>query len=108
MLVRMRVNPARSDAVTTVVRMCSPFLRRLSVALAVVVVLGGGLVVAALGGDARAQVSVTSDSTTTTSPNPATTDASGVQHLHLEYGPLSIRPGQNVIDTNKYLIPQPT
>ncbi|MDQ1430883.1 MAG: hypothetical protein QOF40_1485 [Actinomycetota bacterium] len=30
-----------------------------------------------------------------------------VQHLHFEYGPLDIRPGQNVIDTNKYRIPQP-
>ena len=34
--------------------------------------------------------------------------SAGVQHLHLEYGPLAIRPGQNLIDTNKYRIPQPT
>src|SRR5436190_23938124 len=30
-----------------------------------------------------------------------------VQHLHLEYGPLDIRPGQNVINTNQYRVPQP-
>ena len=30
-----------------------------------------------------------------------------VKHLHFELGPLDIRPGQNVIETNKYAIPQP-
>jgi hypothetical protein len=30
-----------------------------------------------------------------------------VQHLHFALGPLDIRPGQNIIETNKYTIPQP-
>jgi plastocyanin len=30
-----------------------------------------------------------------------------VKHLHFEFGPLDIRPGQNVIQTNKVSIPQP-
>ena len=30
-----------------------------------------------------------------------------VKHLHFELGPLDIRPGQNVIETNKFAIPQP-
>jgi len=85
--------------------MRSPAVRRLPIALAVVLALGAALVASALGGDARAQTSVTADTTTTTRPK---TDTNGVQHLHLEYGPLEIQPGQNVIDTNKYLIPQPT
>ena len=58
------------------------------------------LVVAAFGGTgSRAEAA---------DAGPGTTSADGVQHLHFEYGPLDIRPGQNVIDTNKYLIPQPT
>ena len=57
------------------------------------------LVVAAFGGTgSRAEAA---------DAGPGTTSADGVQHLHFEYGPLDIRPGQNVIDTNKYLIPQP-
>jgi plastocyanin len=30
-----------------------------------------------------------------------------IQHLHFAFGPLDIKPGQNVIATNKYTIPQP-
>jgi plastocyanin len=30
-----------------------------------------------------------------------------VKHLHFELGPLDIRPGQNIIETNRYVIPQP-
>ena len=30
-----------------------------------------------------------------------------VKHLHFELGPLDIRPGQNIIETNRYTIPQP-
>jgi plastocyanin len=30
-----------------------------------------------------------------------------VRHLHFALGPLDIRPGQNIIETNKYTIPQP-
>ena len=36
---------------------------------------------------------------------PPTTDKDGVQHLHFEYGPLDIAPGQNLIETNKFLHP---
>ena len=97
------MNPGGSTAVTTVVRMRSPARRRLPIASAVVIALGAALVAAALGGDARAQVNITSD-TTTTVPKP---DKAGVQHLHFEYGPIEIRPGQNIIDTNTYAIPQP-
>ena len=67
-------------------------------ALVVVLVFGAGLAVAALSGSTRA----------TAGPNPDAGSSAGVQHLHLEYGPLAIRPGQNLIDTNKYRIPQPT
>ena len=97
--------PARA-VVTSVVRMRSPAVRRLRIAVVVAAVLGAGLLVAAAGGSARAQVSITSDTAPPSTAKP-TTDKAGVQHLHFEYGPLEIRPGQNVIDTNKYLIPQP-
>jgi plastocyanin len=59
--------------------------------------LAACLVLAAFGGSGPARARSGSGSTS----------ADGVQHLHFEYGPLDIRPGQNVIDTNKYLIPQP-
>ncbi|MEX1007206.1 MAG: hypothetical protein WD271_05110 [Acidimicrobiia bacterium] len=31
-----------------------------------------------------------------------------VRHLHFQFGPLDIKPGQNVIETNRFTIPQPT
>jgi plastocyanin len=31
-----------------------------------------------------------------------------VRHFHFELGPLDIKPGQNVIETNKFSVPQPT
>ncbi len=34
-----------------------------------------------------------------------TTDKNGVQHLHFEYGPLDIKPGQNIIETDQ--VPDP-
>ncbi len=102
----MQVNPDLQGVVTSVVWMRSPAVRRVRIAVVVAAVLGGGLLVAAAGGSARAQVSITSDTAPPSTAKP-TTDKSGVQHLKFEYGPLEIRPGQNVIDTNKYLIPQP-
>jgi plastocyanin len=66
------------------------------------VVLGACLVVAAFGG-APAHSPARSPSKSST----ATTASKYVQHLHFKYGPLKIKPGQNLIDTNKYLIPQP-
>ena len=86
--------------------MRSPALRRLLIASVVVLTLGAALVASAFGGDARAQVNVTSDTAPANTSRPKT-DKAGVQHLHFEYGPLKIRPGQNVIDTNEYRIPQP-
>src|SRR4051794_14432094 len=75
-----------------------PFaLRRRRRALAIVVVLGAGLAAAALSGSTRAGAG----------PNAESGAPSGVEHLHFEYGPLDIRPGQNVINTNKYRVPQP-
>jgi plastocyanin len=68
------------------------------VALLVVLAVGAGLTVVAFSGSSRA----------TAGPSPDTGSSAGVQHLHLQYGPLAIRPGQNLIDTNKYRIPQPT
>jgi plastocyanin len=84
--------------------MRSPVRRPLRVALAIAVAAGTCVVTGALagGGTARAQVTMTEPPTTA----PRTTN--GVQHLHFRYGPLSIAPGQNLIDTNKNRIPRPT
>ena len=81
--------------------MRSPTARRARVRRVVVgaLAVAACLVVAAFGG--------TGSPATAADAGPGTTSADGVQHLHFEYGPLEIRPGQNVIDTNKYLIPQP-
>ena len=55
---------------------------------------------------AQAQTSVTSDKEIPTHHRRApTTDKNGVQHLHFEYGPLDIRPGQNIIDDHQ--VPDP-
>jgi len=80
---------------------------------AVVVLLGAlvfvGGVSALILGDARAQaqISVTNDAVTTTTTTPPTVDRNGVQHLHYEYGPLDIKPGQNLIQNSTFRIPQP-
>lgn len=79
------------------------------VAVLALLVVGGVAVTALSETDAQAQTSVTNPNppptTTTRAP---TTDKDGVQHLQFEYGPLDIAPGQNVIETAKTLIPQPT
>ena len=62
------------------------------VLLAALAVILGALPVAALAGASGAQ---------------SVAAAQGVQHLHFRFGPLDIKPGQNVITTNKYEIPQP-
>jgi len=72
-------------------------LRRRRAVLAITLALGAGLAVAAFSGSTRAEAG----------PNDGAGSSWGVQHLHFKYGPLDIRPGQNVIATNKYLIPQP-
>ena len=84
-------------------------MRRAVVSIVVALLVGAGIAATALSDTrAQAQTSVTSDNeiptTTTRAP---TTDKNGVQHLHFEYGPLDIKPGQNIIETAKYRIPQP-
>jgi len=75
----------------------------------VALLVAGGIAATVLGeSKAQAQTSVTSDRAPSTSTTTApTTGADGVEHFHFEYGPLDIRPGQNEIDTNRYLVPQP-
>ncbi len=85
-------------------------MRRAVVSVLLALVVAGGITATLLGEtSARAQTSVTSDTngTTRTTGAPSTT-SDGVQHLHFAYGPLDIAPGQNLITTNKYRVPQPT
>src|SRR5262245_48494120 len=84
-------------------------MRRTAVVL-VFALLVAGLAVLALGDtSAQAQISVGEDSSATTSTTKAPKpDANGVQHLHFEYGPLDIAPGQNLIQNSTFRIPQPT
>src|SRR4029078_1896528 len=82
---------------------------RAVLSIVVALLVGAGVAAIALGDThADAQTSVTSDkelpTTTTRAP---TTDKNGVQHLHYEFGPLDIKPGQNIIETAKYQIAQP-
>ncbi|HLM18186.1 MAG TPA: hypothetical protein VK549_10220, partial [Acidimicrobiia bacterium] len=75
--------------------------------LLALLVAGGVAATVSSGTSAQAQTSVTQDpnrSTTTTAA--PTTGKDGVQHMHFEYGPLDIAPGQNIIQ-NSYRIPQP-
>jgi plastocyanin len=88
-------------------------MRRGLVIVSLALVVAGGVAATVLGEtSARAQTSVTSgnrspsDSATSTTGAP-TTDSNGVEHLHFSYGPLSIAPGQNLIQTNAYQIAQP-
>jgi plastocyanin len=87
-------------------------MRRAAVFLALTLAVASGVATVVLG-DARAdaQISVgdgssssSSTSDTTTAPK---TGADGVQHLHYEYGPLDIGPGQNLIQNSTFRIPQP-
>ena len=47
------------------------------------------------------------DATAGDTPDTGTSSSGRVKHFHFEYGPIDIRPGQNVIETNRTLIPQP-
>jgi plastocyanin len=76
-------------------------LRRGLVAVALAFVALGALAGTATA-EGRAHVRARA-SQTTTPP-----DDTGVQHLHFQYGPLDIRPGQNDIETSNTTIPQPT
>lgn len=80
-----------------------------ALAVVVAVLVAAGISATALGPtSARAQTSVTSgEPRPTTTTGAPTTGQDGVQHLRFEYGPLEIKPGQNVIENNRYLIPQP-
>ncbi len=82
-------------------------MRRAVLVIALAVLVAGGIAATALGdSNAQAQTSVSSDPTaSSTTAAPTTKD--GVQHLHFEYGPLDIKPGQNLIATNQYQLQQP-
>jgi plastocyanin len=86
-------------------------MRRPAVVL-VLALMVVALAVLALGSpSAQAQISVGDDSppvTTTSTTTAPKIDADGVQHLHFEYGPLDIAPGQNLIQNTTFRIPQPT
>ncbi|HEY3669771.1 MAG TPA: hypothetical protein VGN51_02470 [Acidimicrobiia bacterium] len=79
--------------------------------VAALLVVGGIAATALSETSAQAQTSVTQDpnrpTTTSTTTAPPTTDKDGVQHLHFEYGPLDIAPGQNLIQNSTFRIPQP-
>ena len=85
-------------------------MRRALVLLVVALIVGAGVAALALG-DAGAQSADQRHGRAPPSPTTTTTrratDKNGVQHLHFEYGPLDIKPGQNIIETAKYRIPQP-
>jgi plastocyanin len=86
-------------------------MRRAFVAVFLAALVAGGIAATVLSeSTAQAQTSVTSGNTvpnTSATTEAPPTDKDGVQHLHYEYGPLDIKPGQNIIETAKYRIPQP-
>ncbi len=91
-------------------RMRSRPLKRAVLSIALALLVAGGIAATALSEtSAQAQTSVTSGNTvpSTTTAAPTAPDKNGVEHLHFAYGPLDIKPGQNVIETAKTLIPQP-
>jgi plastocyanin len=79
-------------------------MRRVVVTVVVTLLVAGAIAAIALG-EPRAQAQTSVTAATTTKPS---TDGLGVQHLHFSYGPLDIAPGQNIIETNPYQIPQPS
>src|SRR4051812_33722829 len=83
-------------------------MRRALVFLVLALCAAGGVAASALGGTrAQAQTAVTQDPSRVSTTAPPTTDKGGVQHLHYEYGPLDIRPGQNIIQNSNYRTPHP-
>jgi plastocyanin len=86
-------------------------MRRTIVAISLALLVAGAMAATVLSEtSAQAQTSATQDPghTTGTSTTVApTTDKDGVQHFHFEYGPLDIAPGQNLIQTNQFQVPQP-
>ena len=102
----------RGRSVATVMRMRHRPRREVVVTVVLALLVAGGIV----GDGARARPARrrrpasrrdTAPPSTTSHRRRRSPDKDGVQHLHFEYGPLDIKPGQNVIETNKYLIPQP-
>jgi hypothetical protein len=84
-------------------------MRRTAVVLLLATLVAGTAALTLGDARAEAQISVGDDSpaSTTTTKAPKA-DADGVQHLHFEYGPLDIAPGQNLIQNTTFRIPQPT
>jgi plastocyanin len=84
-------------------------MRRMAVVLLLILLVAGGGALALGDTRAQAQISVGDDTpASTTSTTPPKPDRDGVQHLHFEYGPLDIAPGQNLIQNTTFRIPQPT
>jgi len=85
-------------------------MRRAVVSIVVALLAAAGVASVLLGGTrAQAQIKLGHGTAVTTSTTEAPpTDADGVQHMHFEYGPLDIAPGQNVIQNSTFRIPQPT
>jgi plastocyanin len=71
--------------------MRSPFRRALAVALFAGLTIGASAAAAGAGD----------------TPDTGTSPSGRVKHFHFEYGPIDIEPGQNLIETNRTLIPQP-
>lgn len=83
-------------------------MRRAVVSVVVALVVGGGIAATVLGEvSARAETTLASGYSTSTTGRAVTSDRNGVEHLHFSYGPLEIAPGQNLIQTNAYQIAQP-
>ena len=78
-------------------------MRRAVVSIVVALLVGAGVAAIVLGDTRRAGARPASRPTRRSRPPPRApaTDKNGVQHLHFEYGPLDIRPGQNIIETNQ-------
>src|SRR5262249_8508452 len=89
----------RRRTLATVMRMRATPLPRGLVALPLALLIAGGIAATALGGSTASAESKRATKTGGELP--------GVQHLHFAYGPLDIRPGQNVIQTAYLAIPQP-
>jgi plastocyanin len=85
-------------------------MRRAVLTIVLALVVAGGVAATVLGSTrAQAQISVTNgDAGSTTTTRAPSTGKDGVEHLHFAYGPLHIAPGQNLIQTNPYQVPQPT
>jgi plastocyanin len=84
-------------------------MRRAVVFVVVALVLGAGVAASVLSARrAEAGPDIGGSATSATAATASTEPSDGsVQHLHFSYGPLDIAPGQNVIQNNRFAVPQP-